>query len=67
MADEPDLEPVVKPKKKRVKKVIPIGSNGLKKKRVMKSRTKFDDKGYMGELQIISSHKLSLLYFFLCF
>jgi DNA polymerase delta subunit 3 len=66
MADEPDLEPVVKPKKKRVKKVIPVGSNGLKKKRVMKSRTKVDDKGYMGELQISSSHELRLLYF-LCF
>ncbi|EMD40683.1 hypothetical protein CERSUDRAFT_91421 [Gelatoporia subvermispora B] len=36
-----------KPKKRKEKKVIPVGRNGLKKKRVMKSRTKIDDKGYM--------------------
>ncbi|KAF8656157.1 hypothetical protein AX16_002726 [Volvariella volvacea WC 439] len=39
-----------KPKPKRVakpKKVIPVGRNGLKKKRVMKSRTNIDDKGYI--------------------
>ena len=48
MTDDPDPEPIAKPKKKRVKKVIPVGRNGLKKKRVVKSRTKKDDKGYMG-------------------
>ncbi|KAH9943385.1 DNA polymerase subunit Cdc27 [Epithele typhae] len=40
-------EPKAKPRKKKEKKVIPIGSNGLKKKRVVKSRMKMDEKGYM--------------------
>ncbi|CCM04789.1 uncharacterized protein FIBRA_06982 [Fibroporia radiculosa] len=35
-----------KPKKKKEKKVVPIGKNGLKKKRITKSRTRIDDKGY---------------------
>lgn len=48
--DEP---PEVKPKKprKRVgKKAVPVGKNGLKKKRVMKSKMSTDAKGYMGAL-----------------
>lgn len=47
---EPEPEPEVKPKprKKREKKVIPLGQNGLKKKRLVKSRMKLDEKGYMG-------------------
>ncbi|PCH41236.1 hypothetical protein WOLCODRAFT_162919 [Wolfiporia cocos MD-104 SS10] len=36
-----------KSRKKKEKKVVPVGKNGLKKKRIMKSRTKVDDKGYM--------------------
>ncbi|KZT12769.1 uncharacterized protein LAESUDRAFT_808312 [Laetiporus sulphureus 93-53] len=36
-----------KPRRKREKKVIPTGRNGLKKRRVLKSRTKVDEKGYM--------------------
>ena len=46
MADS-DLD--VKPKqvrKRKEKKVWPVGKNGLKKKRVMKSRTEFDARGY---------------------
>ncbi|OCH86133.1 hypothetical protein OBBRIDRAFT_259489 [Obba rivulosa] len=35
------------PKKRKEKKVVPVGRNGLKKKRVMKTRTKIDEKGYM--------------------
>ncbi|KAL0953777.1 hypothetical protein HGRIS_004961 [Hohenbuehelia grisea] len=41
-------KPIVKPKAKRkAKKVIPVGSNGLKKRRITKSRSTVDDKGYM--------------------
>jgi hypothetical protein len=36
------------PRKRKTKKVIPVGRNGLKKRRVEKSRTSFDEKGYMG-------------------
>src|ERR1700683_541236 len=46
-----DEKPKIKPqprKKKKPKKVIPVGRNGLKKRRVEKSRTSFDEKGYMG-------------------
>lgn len=46
--------PVLKSRKKKEKKVIPVGSNGLKKKRVMKSRMKIDDKGYMGAVSLFS-------------
>jgi DNA polymerase delta subunit 3 len=35
-------------KPKAPKKIIPVGSNGLKKKRVVKTRTAFDAKGFMG-------------------
>lgn len=48
-----DDEPAeVKPKKptKKVKKIAPVGGNGLKKKRVVKSRMTLDTKGYMGVL-----------------
>lgn len=42
-----DDEPIVKPKKRAPKRVVPVGRNGLKKKRVIKSRTTTDAKGYM--------------------
>ncbi|KAK0217840.1 DNA polymerase subunit Cdc27 [Armillaria fumosa] len=48
--DDVDMadETVPAPKKKRKeKKVIPVGRNGLKKKRVVKSRESIDAKGYM--------------------
>ncbi|KAA1477171.1 hypothetical protein DENSPDRAFT_844349 [Dentipellis sp. KUC8613] len=46
--EETEPEPVIKPKAKKAtkKKVVPVGSNGLKKKRVVKSRQTMDDKGY---------------------
>ena len=54
-----DDEPAeVKPKrtrKKTEKKVAPVGRNGLKKKRVVKSKTSFDAKGYMGMLRVACS------------
>lgn len=43
--EEEDLKPQTK--KRKPKKVVPIGRNGLKKRRVMKSRTTTDSKGYM--------------------
>jgi len=46
--DEPTEVKPKKPRKKAVKKVVPVGKNGLKKKRVVKSRMSLDAKGYMG-------------------
>jgi DNA polymerase delta subunit 3 len=55
-APEPESEPEPKPApapstrkaQRKPKKVVPVGSNGLKKKRVVKSRMTTDDKGYFG-------------------
>ena len=53
-----DDEPAeVKPKrqrKKAEKKIVPVGRNGLKKKRIVKSKMSTDEKGYMGTLLWIS-------------
>lgn len=46
-APEPVPVPTRKPQRKP-KKQVPVGSNGLKKRRVVKSRMKTDDKGYFG-------------------
>ncbi|KAJ3559182.1 hypothetical protein NM688_g496 [Phlebia brevispora] len=49
MIDDSDDEPVKpKPRKRKEKKVWPVGRNGFRKRRVMKSRMTVDDKGYMG-------------------
>ena len=48
MAADEDLQIKPQPRKRKPKKVIPVGRNGLKKRRVEKSRTSFDEKGYMG-------------------
>ena len=46
-----DVDDIPKPRrKKKEKKVIPVGKNGLKKRRVVKTRTAMDDKGFMGML-----------------
>ncbi|KAK2463581.1 hypothetical protein APHAL10511_004332 [Amanita phalloides] len=37
----------IKPKPRKPKKTVPVGRNGLKKKRVIKSRTTIDERGYM--------------------
>lgn len=42
---EDDTMPAAK-RAKKVKKVVPVGKNGLKKKRVMKQRKTKDSKGY---------------------
>lgn len=48
MVDDIDPVPIkTKPRKKKEKKIIPVGHNGLKKRRLVKSRTTTDDKGYM--------------------
>lgn len=41
--------PKAKAKQRKPKKVVPVGRNGLKKRRVMKSLKKIDEKGYMGK------------------
>jgi DNA polymerase delta subunit 3 len=49
------MDAVIVPKKtrkKKVKKEIPVGRNGLKKKRVVGTRQVMDDKGYMGALSV---------------
>jgi hypothetical protein len=52
---EPEPEPKPKPARKRQqgkpKKDMPVGRNGLKKRRVVKSRMTTDDKGYFGALR----------------
>ena len=53
-----DDEPAeVKPKrsrKKAEKKSVPVGKNGLKKKRAVKSRKSMDERGYMGRRCVLS-------------
>lgn len=48
MSDDTEVKPKPKPRKKKEKKAVPVGRNGLKKRRVMKSRMRVDEKGYMG-------------------
>ena len=48
---ESELEPEPVPKRKtkpKGRKVVPVGSNGLKKKKVIKSKQTIDAKGYFG-------------------
>ncbi|PFH51838.1 hypothetical protein AMATHDRAFT_2741 [Amanita thiersii Skay4041] len=45
MEDE-EVVPKAKPKARKPRKVVPVGRNGLKKKRVVKSRMTLDEKGY---------------------
>ncbi|KAJ4474681.1 DNA polymerase subunit Cdc27 [Lentinula edodes] len=49
MQDHTDSKPAPQIKKKatKVKRIVPIGRNGLRKKRVMKSKMTVDQKGYM--------------------
>ncbi|KAL1946664.1 hypothetical protein VTO73DRAFT_14768 [Trametes versicolor] len=46
-SEDEDVAPKPKPRKKTQKKVVPVGRNGLKKKRTLKSRMTVDAKGYM--------------------
>ena len=47
---EPEPEPVRAPTRKprKPKKEVPVGRNGLKKRRTVKSRMTTDEKGYFG-------------------
>jgi hypothetical protein len=60
-ADE-DLKIKPPPRKRKPKKVIPVGRNGLKKRRVEKSRTSFDEKGYMGRFFVCFVVLFSVLF-----
>ena len=62
MAVEDDI-PKVAPKKRKAKKVIPVGRNGLKKKRIVKEKTFMDKDGYMGMPPQYSRISLSGLQF----
>ena len=48
VASEDEMVPAKPKKKRRPRKVIPVGKNGLKKRRVIKSRQTTDSKGYTG-------------------
>jgi len=47
MSDVIEAKPKPRPRKKK-EKVVPVGQNGLKKRCIMKSRMRVDEKGYMG-------------------
>lgn len=51
-SEDEEAAPKPKPRKKTQKKVVPVGRNGLKKKRTMKSRMTVDAKGYMGACRL---------------
>jgi DNA polymerase delta subunit 3 len=47
--EDEDSPPIVKPiRKKKVKNVVPVGRNGIKKRRLVKSRVILDPQGYRG-------------------
>ena len=52
MADGTTSEPK-KARKKREKKIIPVGKNGLKKKKVIKTKKTMDDHGYMRKYLVL--------------
>lgn len=58
--DESDHVPIV-PKKRKPRKVVPVGRNGLKKRRVVKSRTTTDAKGYMRTSSCEASQRRCLI------
>lgn len=57
LGEEEEEDEDVKPqaKKRKSRKVVPVGRNGLKKRRVLKSRTTTDAKGYMRMFTIPNS------------
>lgn len=58
--DEPPEVKRKKPRKKAEKKAVVVGKNGLRKKRVMKSRVSLDEKGYRGRFRFRSLRMLTL-------
>ena len=57
---EPKPKPARKTQQRKPKKEVPVGRNGLKKKRVVKSRMTTDDKGYFGALESLTLFLLFL-------
>ncbi|KAH9953885.1 DNA polymerase subunit Cdc27 [Russula dissimulans] len=56
-APEPEPKPATrKPRQRKPKKEVPVGRNGLKKRRVVKSRTTMDEKGYFAFRAIVDKH-----------
>jgi DNA polymerase delta subunit 3 len=56
---EPEPEPVRAANRKtrrKPKKEVPVGRNGLKKRRVVKSRMTTDEKGYFGASAVCRHH-----------
>jgi DNA polymerase delta subunit 3 len=49
---EPERAPTRKKPQRKPKKEVPVGRNGLKKRRVVKSRMTTDEKGYFGAIHI---------------
>lgn len=63
---EPEPEPARAPKRKtqrKPKKELPVGRNGLKKRRVVKSRMTTDEKGYFGASGRSGRHRHILSFF----
>ena len=55
---EPEPAAPTRARKRKPKKEVPVGRNGLKKKRVVKSRMTTDDKGYFGASRMHLVHKI---------
>jgi DNA polymerase delta subunit 3 len=56
-----DIDDVPKPKrKKKEKKVVPVGKNGIPKRRLVNTRTTLDAKGFMGTSSFLASQPLCL-------
>lgn len=60
--EQSDHVPVVL-KKRKPRKVVPVNRNGLKKRRVIKSRTTTDAKGYMRTSSCVASRGCCLILF----
>jgi hypothetical protein len=60
MEDEEEV-PKAKPKQRKPRKIVPVGRNGLKKKKVIRSRTTADEKGYMGKVVMIVGKRIYIL------
>ena len=58
---EDDEVPKAKPRQRKPRKTVPVGRNGLKKKRIIRSRTTADDKGYMGIVVIIVGNDILIV------
>ncbi len=59
MEDEEVPKAKPRPKQRKPRKIVPVGRNGLKKKKVIRSRTTADEKGYMGKVVMIVGKRIS--------